>query len=244
MQKRKSTMGLSKKYWAFWWSLWTQRLVWFLSLVRSCTSYSLGSQNQWVVSFFCFNKLIQHLLLILVHNLLCCWCIRYKILWYFTVFCHERCLLFSFDQKFPSGLSGGAIFVPLLILVGYFTPSGATAMSQVYICCVFHFAYLYNFFWSNHYSKFYLFHEISFCLENWSIIYFLHKALILGSSIAVFIFSVPRRHPKFDRPLIDYTLALVLVPPSLIGILSCNYVLHSFVWLLLCCSWITNGVWM
>jgi uncharacterized membrane protein YfcA len=74
-----------------------------------------------------------------------------------------------------SGLGGGAIFIPLLVLVGNFEPSNASPVSQ---------------------------------------------ALILGGSVAVFLFCIRLRHPTLNRPLIDYTLALMLLPPSLVGILG------------------------
>jgi uncharacterized membrane protein YfcA len=95
-------------------------------------------------------------------------------------------------------MGGGAIFVPLLILIGYFEPSTAASVSQT---------------------------------------------IVLGGAVAVFIFSFPRRHPKFDRPLVDYMLALVLLPPSLIGSLLgtiVNQILPQ--WLIVVLSFLVLGL--
>lgn len=85
-------MGVSKKYWAFWRSLWTQRFIWFFSLVRSCTSHFFGTQNQWLISFFISIYWFNFCFLFLVYYFLCCWRFRYRNSVSLTF--HSLCLFF------------------------------------------------------------------------------------------------------------------------------------------------------
>jgi uncharacterized membrane protein YfcA len=69
----------------------------------------------------------------------------------------------------------------------------------------------------------------------------LSTIMIFGSSIANFIILVPQKHPRTDRPIIDYTTALILEPIILCGttigimlnIVLPNWILVIFLLLLL-----------
>jgi uncharacterized membrane protein YfcA len=40
------------------------------------------------------------------------------------------------------------------------------------------------------------------------------KALIFGGSLAVTIFNIPKKHPFYNRPLINYNVAAIIEPTS------------------------------
>jgi uncharacterized membrane protein YfcA len=45
----------------------------------------------------------------------------------------------------------------------------------------------------------------------------LSKVCILGGAISTFAVNLRKRHPKADRPLIDYSIALIMAPPTILG---------------------------
>ena len=52
----------------------------------------------------------------------------------------------------------------------------------------------------------------------------LSNITILGGAISNFVFNAPRSHPRLDRPLIDWSLALVMEPATILGSILGGYI--------------------
>jgi uncharacterized membrane protein YfcA len=126
------------------------------------------------------------------------------------------------------GIGGGSIFVILLVLIGSFEPSYAVPISHVLFTNYLAFNIV-----SNRFSSFTI-ELLIFFLSQFSL-----KTLILGGALVNFCFTVSKRHPKFNRPLIDYNLALVLFPPSLAGSICRFWIQSNKHWLFFFLNWIS-----